>query len=94
MVTVDVTLYDKATGQPVGNQVTLTDIAPGEVRLINDLFSQAAVPTNVSSALVFADTRNTTGSAPTIEGFLLTQDTDSGDTRFHELKCVAGCATY
>jgi hypothetical protein len=93
-VTVDVTLYDAATGARVGNQLTLSDIAPGEVRLINDLFAQASVPTNVTSVLVFADTRNTTPIAPTIEGFILTQDTDSGDTRFHELKCVAGCPTY
>jgi hypothetical protein len=90
-VTVYVTLYDPSTGQPVGNQITLANIEPGEVRLVNDLFTQAAVPTNVSSVIVFADTRNATPNAPTIEGFLLTQDTDSGDTRFHELKCAAGC---
>ena len=94
LVTVDVTLYDPSTGQPVGSQITLTDIEPGEVRLINDLFTQAAVPTTVSSVIVFADTRNTTPNAPTIEGFLLTQDTDSGDTRYHELKCAAGCAPF
>jgi len=91
LVTVYVTLYDPSTGQPVGNQITLANIEPGEVRLVNDLFTQAAVPTNVSSVIVFADTRNATPNAPTIEGFLLTQDTDSGDTRFHELKCAAGC---
>jgi hypothetical protein len=90
-VTVDVTLYDASTGQPVGTRITLANIQPGEVRLINDLFTQAAVPTNVSSVIVFADTRNTTGTAPTIEGFLLTQDTDNGDTRYHELKCAVGC---
>ncbi len=91
LVTVDVNLYDAATGAPVGNQITLADIQPGEVRLVNDLFSQAAVPTNVTSVLVFADTRNTTPNAPTIEGFILTQDTNNGDTRYQELKCTAGC---
>jgi hypothetical protein len=94
VVTVDVTLYDAAAGQPVGNQITLANIEPGEVRLINDLFTQAAVPTNVSSVIVFADTRNTSSFSPTVEGFLLTQDTDSGDTRYHELKCAAGCAPF
>ncbi len=90
-VTVDVTLYNAATGAPVGNQITLSGIQPGEVRLINDLFTQAAVPTNVTSVLVFADTRNTTPNAPTIEGFVLTQDTDDGDTRFQNMHCAAGC---
>ena len=90
-MTVDVTLYNAATGAPVGNQITLSDIQPGEVRLINDLFTQAAVPTNVTSVLVFADTRNTTPNAPTIEGFVLTQDTDDGDTRFQNMHCAAGC---
>jgi hypothetical protein len=90
-VTVDVNLYDAGTGSPVGNQVTLSDIQPGELRLINDLFAQASVPTNVTSVIVFADTRNSSPNAPTIEGFVLTQDTDSGDTRFNDLHCSAGC---
>ncbi|HVQ54357.1 MAG TPA: hypothetical protein VMT25_04215 [Thermoanaerobaculia bacterium] len=90
-VTVDVNLYDAATGSPVGNQITLSDVQPGELRLINDLFSQAAVPTNVTSVIVFADTRNSSPNAPTIEGFVLTQDTDTGDTRFNDLHCSAGC---
>ncbi len=90
-VTVDVTLYDPLTGQPVGNQVTLSNIAPGEVRLVDDLFAAAAVPTNVSSAIVYADTRNSSSNSPTIEGFILDQDTDSLDTRYHEMKCAAGC---
>ena len=90
-VTVNVTLYDASTGAPVGNQITLSGIAPGELRLVNDLFAQAAVPTNVTSVLVFADTTNTTPNAPTIEGFILTQDTDDGDTRFQNLHCAAGC---
>jgi hypothetical protein len=52
------------------------------------------VPTNVSSVIVFADTRNATPNAPTIEGFILTQDTDNGDTRYHEMKCAAGCPGF
>ena len=90
-VTVNVNLYDASNGAPVGNQITLSDIAPGELRLINDLFAQALVPTNVTSVLVFADTTNTTPNAPTIEGFVLTQDTDSGDTRLENMHCSAGC---
>jgi len=90
-VTVDVTLYDPATGLPVGSALTLSNIAPGELRLIDDIFTAAGVPTNVTTVIVFADTRNTSGSGPTIEGFILDQDTDSLDTRYHEMKCAAGC---
>jgi hypothetical protein len=84
-----VTLYDPATGQPVGNQVTLSNIAPGELRLQDDLFSAAGVPGNVTTAIVFVDVQNPSNA--TIEGFILDQDTDSLDTRFHEMKCAAGC---
>jgi hypothetical protein len=87
-VTVDLTLYDPVTGQRVGNTVGLTNIQPGEVRLVNDLFTVAAVSPSVHSVILFADTRNHPANAPTIEGFLLTQDTNSGDTRFNELKCA------
>ncbi|HEV2063645.1 MAG TPA: hypothetical protein VGS00_03760 [Thermoanaerobaculia bacterium] len=86
-VTVDLTLYDPATGHRVGNTVTLTNIQPGDVRLVNDLFTVAAVPASVQSVILFADTRNPS-TAPTIEGFILIQDTYSGDTRFHEMKCA------
>ena len=85
---VDITLYDPATGQRVGNTITLSNILAGEVRLINDLFTAAAVPAAVHSVILFADTHGHPFNAPTIEGFLLTQDTNSGDTRFNELKCA------
>jgi hypothetical protein len=87
-VTVDLTLRDPVTGQSVGNTVGLTNIQAGEVRLVNDLFTAASVPASVHSVILFADTRNHPVNAPTIEGFLLTQDTNSGDTRFNELKCA------
>lgn len=84
-----VTLYDPSTGQPVGNQVTLSSIAPGELRLTDDLFSAAGVPTNVTTAIVFVDVQNPANT--TIEGFIVDQDTNSLDTRYHEMKCAAGC---
>jgi len=85
-----VTLYDPATGQPVGNQVTLSNIAPGELRLQDDLFSAAGVLSGtVTTAIVFVDVQSP--ASTTIEGFILDQDTDSLDTRFHEMKCAAGC---
>lgn len=90
-VTVDVTLYDPTTGLATGNPVTLSDIAPGELRFIDDLFSAAGVPTSVSNAIVFVDTHNTTTTSPTVEGFILDQDTNSLDTRYHEMSCASGC---
>lgn len=90
-VSATVTLYNPATGSPVGNQVPLSNIAPGEVRLVDDLFAAAGVPSpsNVTTAIVFVDVQNP--GSTTIEGFILDQDTDSLDTRFHEMKCAAGC---
>lgn len=90
-VNVNVTLYDPSTGIPVGNVIPLNNIAPGELRVVDDLFSAAAVPTNVTTAIVFVDTTNTSPTSPTIEGFILDQDTDSLDTRYHEMLCSAGC---
>ena len=88
-VSVDLTLFNAATGLRVGNTIPLNNIQPGEVRLVGDLFTAAAVPSTVSSVIVFADTRGHPSNAPTIEGFLLVQDTQSLDSRFHELKCAA-----
>jgi len=90
-VNVAVTLYDPSSGNPVGTTITLSNIAPGELRVVDDLFSAAQVPTSVTSAIVFVDTTNTTTNSPTIEGFILDQDTDSLDTRYHEMLCEAGC---
>jgi hypothetical protein len=90
-VDVNVTLYDPSSGNPIGTVVSLTNIAPGELRVVDDLFSAAGVPTSVTAAIVFADTTNTTTNSATIEGFILDQDTDSLDTRYHEMLCSAGC---
>jgi hypothetical protein len=87
-VTVDLTLYDPATGARVGNAVTLTNIQPGEVRLVNDLYTAAGVATAAKSLILFVDARSQAAPLPTIEGFILIQDTYSGDTRFHEMKCA------
>jgi hypothetical protein len=90
-VNVNVTLYDPSSGAPVGNVIPLTNIAPGELRVVDDLFTAAAIPTSVTAAIVFVDTTNTSPNSPTIEGFILDQDTNSLDTRYHEMLCAAGC---
>jgi hypothetical protein len=86
-VSVDLSLYDPATGQRVGNLIGLDNLLPGEVRVVNDIFTAAGVPGG-SSLILFADVRNHTSSSPTIEGFILVLDTYSGDTRAHELRCA------
>jgi len=88
-VNVDLTLYDPTTGNRVGNTLQVNNIAPGEVRLINDLYTQAGIPAaTVGSLILFADVRNATANSPTIEGFVLIEDSFSGDSRFHEMKCA------
>jgi hypothetical protein len=86
-VNVDLSLFDPASGTRIGNVVPLNGIAPGEVRLVEDLFTVAGVPNANKSLILFADVRNRTPSSPTIEGFILNQDFRSLDSRFHEMKC-------
>ena len=86
-VNVDLSLYDPDSHTRVGNVIPINGIAPGEVRVINDVFSAAGVPNANKTLIVFADVRNASQSSPTIEGFVLMQDTLSGDTRFFEMRC-------
>src|SRR6476660_2214550 len=46
-MTVDITFYDTATGQKVGNTITFADLRPGEVRQVSDAFASAAIPSTV-----------------------------------------------
>jgi hypothetical protein len=87
-VNVVLSFYNPASGQPVGQAIILSNIQPGEVRIVGDLFGQALVPAGVSPIIVFADTQGHPAGAPTIEGFLLVQDTISLDTRFNEMRCA------
>ena len=93
-VQVQVTLYDTATGGHVGNILTRT-LQPGEVTQINDLFTAAAVPTNVVSCIVFVDTVGPLPNpAPTIEGYINILDGGTQDGAYFELKCSAGCPSF
>jgi hypothetical protein len=69
-MTVDITFYDTATGTKVGNTITFADLRPGEVRQVSDAFASAAIPSTVTSVIVFADTRNPTATSPTMEGYI------------------------
>jgi hypothetical protein len=92
-VNVDVSLYDPDTAGRVGSVIPLNNISPGEVRLISDVFTAAGVAGLNKTLIVFADVRSPGTNTPTIEGFVLFQDKNSGDIRFTEMRCanVGGC---
>ena len=69
-MTVDITFYDTATGQKVGNTITFQDLRPGEVRQVSDVWASAAIASTVNSVIVFADVRNPTATSPTMEGYI------------------------
>jgi hypothetical protein len=90
----DVTPGNATNGQRVGNVVTIQNLQPGEVRQINNVRGQAAIPANVQGMLVFADVVGATASSPTIEGYVNILDGGTQDGAFFEMKCSAGCATF
>ena len=98
-VQVQVSLYDvtensATNGQRVGNILSRT-LQPGEVTQINDLFTSAAVPNNVTSCIVFVDTVGPLPSpAPTIEGYVNILDGGTQDGAYFELKCSKGCPSF
>ncbi|MDQ6892028.1 MAG: hypothetical protein M3167_05040 [Acidobacteriota bacterium] len=88
---VDLTFYDTATGQRIGNTVSITGLRPGELREVSDLWTAAGIPLSTHAVIVFADIR--AGSA-TIEGYITIDDVNSKDSSFIELKCAdAFCGT-
>lgn len=93
-LTVDITFYDTATGQKVGNTVTFADLRPGEVRQVSDVWASAAIASTVKSVIVFADVRNPTTTSPTIEGYITIIDgQNTNDAAFFSMLCadVNGC---
>ena len=88
---VDLTFYDAATGQRVGNTVSLAGLRPGELREVSDLWTAAGIPSGTHTVIVFADIK--AGTA-TIEGFITIDDVNSKDSSYIELKCAdAFCGT-
>jgi hypothetical protein len=99
-VTVQVSIYDategsNTAGTRVGNVLTRT-LQPGEVTQISDLYTAAAVPTNVLGAIVFIDVQGpvSTTTPPSIEGYINILDGGTQDGAFFEMKCSKGCATF
>ena len=93
-MTVDITCYDTATGQRVGNAITFADLKPGEVRQVSDLWATAAIASTVNSVIVFVDARNPTATSPTMEGYItLIDGQNTQDAALFTLLCgdTNGC---
>ena len=88
-MTVDITFYDTATGQRVGNSVTFADLRPGEVRQVSDIWATAGIASSVKSIIVFADARNPALTAPTMEGYItIVEGLNTQDAAFFTLRCA------
>jgi len=94
IVSVTLTFYDTATGALVGNAIPMDNLAPGEVRQINNVFVVAAIPTSVTSVIVFADVVNASLTQPTVEGYINILDDGTKDGAFYEMKCSSFCQTF
>jgi len=95
-VTVRLQFFNTATGQRVGNEITLAGIQPGELRQISDVWQTAQIASTVNSAIAFADVQSPTANTPTIEGYVTIIDGQATqDAAFFEMKCAdpagAGC---
>ncbi len=87
-MTVDVTFYDTATGQRVGNTITFDGLRPGELRQISDVWNSASISSTVNSLIVFADARNGSLSTPTMEGFVnIVEGQNTQDPAFFTMLC-------
>ena len=84
----DVTTGNTTSGNRVGNLVTVSNLAPGEVRQLNNVRALAAIPDNVKAMLVFVDVVNPTATSPTIEGYVNILDGGTQDGAFFEMKCA------
>jgi len=88
-LTVDLSFYDTATGARVGDLITLADVRPGELRQVAGIWSSARIPSQVTAVVIFADARNPTLSSPTIEGYVLTRETQKSQSpRFVTMRCA------
>ena len=88
-MTVDITFYDTATGQRVGNTITFADLRPGELRQVSDIWASAAIASTVNSVIVFADSRNATATSPTMEGYITIIDgQNTQDASLFTLLCA------
>jgi hypothetical protein len=88
-MTVNITCYDTATGVKVGTTITFTDLRPGEVRQVSDLWATAGIASSVTNVIVFADVLNPTATSPTMEGYItLVEGQNTQDAALFTLLCA------
>ena len=98
-VTVVLSFYDVATGGRVGTNQTFTNLLPGEVRQISNLWATAGISSSVNQVIIFVDNPAPTSTSPTFEGYVTIVDGGSAtggtttgiatqDAAFFEMKCA------
>jgi len=103
-VTVVLSFYDAAisgptAGQLVGTKQTMSNLVPGELRQISDLWATAGIPSTVNQVIIFVDNPSPTSTSPTFEGYVTIVDGGSAttgaaagiatqDASFFEMKCA------
>ena len=88
-MTVDISAYNTATGQKVGNPFSFADLKPGEVRQISDLWNTLGIPSTVNNVIIFVDARNPTATSPTMEGYVtLIEGQNTQDAALFPLLCA------
>lgn len=98
-VTVVLSFYDAATGQAVGTKQTMTNLQPGELRQISNVWGTAGISSTVNQIIIFVDNPSPTSTSPTFEGYVTIVDGGSAtsgsasgiatqDASFFELKCA------
>jgi hypothetical protein len=102
-VNVVLSFYDAGTGptggQLVGTQQQMSDLRPGELRQISDLWATAGIPPTVHQVIIFADVISPSSSTPEIEGYVTIIDGRAAtggstagiatqDASFFEMKCL------
>jgi len=93
----DVTPNSPTAGHVVGDAVTISNLAPGEVRQFNNVFVTHHIPSGIDACIAFIDVTSTATNPqapPTIEGYIVILDGGTQDGAFFEMKCESGCATF
>ncbi|MFY9551162.1 MAG: hypothetical protein WAU32_08435, partial [Thermoanaerobaculia bacterium] len=94
----DVTPGSPTAGQRVGNFININNLAAGEVRQFNDVFSPSLgnIPAGVLSCIAFVDVTSPIPNPqkpPQIEGYIVILDGGTQDGAYFEMKCAVGCPT-
>jgi hypothetical protein len=88
-MTVDISAYNTATGQKVGNPFSFADLKPGEVRQISDLWNTLGIASTVNNVIIFVDARTPSATSPTMEGYVtLIEGQNTQDAALFPLLCA------